>query len=650
MNSRATARADKRRATFRQTTKPTDPRNRLLLLLVLFVVVGAGFIAVLVDLQTVRSDGYRSWGEDQRTRTRELTGYRGSVLDRNGFVLAAPAPGHKVVADPTMVENATATAELLAPILGLDISALATDLTPSSEDDRYSLLARNLDDEATATIEQLELAPDTSDELVGVWLRPEEDRVYPAGDLATAIVGRVDPDEQGIRGVEQQYNDLMAGVPGTERFEGGRFGSISVGDRVIDPATSGYDVTLTIDHRIQYVTEQALVAHCETTRANGATAVMADPHTGQLLAMASVERQEGEGCTVTNYNGALVSSFEPGSVVKPLVVAATMEELGYTADLLVDVPNRLSLGGKTFVDHPEHPAAPFPISEIIAKSMNVGTIRLAQRLAPETLYDYFTAFGFGRNSGLGLDGESSGRLRHPDEWWGSDHGSIPIGQGLTTTAIQLLGAYNTIANGGTHVAPVLVQSLQAPGGDTLTIGTSARETVISPETAAEVTKTLVAVVNRGTGAEAALDGYQVAGKTGTAWKVFDDGSGTLGYGEAGNRRYVVTFAGFVPADDPALTMVVVVDEPRSDYTAGAVAAPLFAELADYAVRILAVPPALVGGTEGERVRADPAGASLTPAERDRLARETSDAGSGAGTTEAPVDEAAGPGLDEGRDE
>ena len=461
MTSRASARAAKRRKTFRRTTKPIDPRNRLIALLVVFVIVGAGFVAVLVDLQTVRDERYRSLGEDQRTRTRQLAAYRGAVLDRGGFVLAASTPSHRVVADPTMVVDPATTAGLLAPILGIDSASLAAELAPSAANDRYSLLARNVNDEAVTRIEQLMTESDTSDSLVGVWVRPEEDRIYPGGDLASAVVGRVDPDEHGIFGVEALYDDVMTGVPGLERFEQGRFGSISVGDRTVDPATAGYDIVLTLDHRIQYVTEQALLDRCEATRAKGATAVMTIPHSGEILAMASV-RRDRDGCYVANYNGALVDTFEPGSVIKPFVMAAAVEELSYTSDTLVDVPNRIAVGGKVFVDHPEHPAAPYPISDILAKSMNVGTILIAQRLSGETVYDYLRAFGYGQATGLGLDGESSGRLRAPADWWGADYGSIPIGQGMTVSAAQLLTSYNVIASGGDFVPPRLVQAVEGP--------------------------------------------------------------------------------------------------------------------------------------------------------------------------------------------
>ncbi|MEL7209106.1 MAG: penicillin-binding protein 2, partial [Actinomycetota bacterium] len=489
-----------------------------------------------------------------------------AVLDRNGFALAVSTPSHRVVADPMNIVDPGATAALLAPILGVDATVLTEQLTPDAPGDRYELLARNVDNEAIARIEHLEEDRATATSLVGVYVRPEEDRVYPAGDLARAVVGKVDPDEQGIYGVEQIYDAEMTGVPGSEQLEVGRFGSISVGSRKVEEATAGHDLVLTLDQRIQYVAEQALVEHCDATGAQGATAVMADPRTGEILAMATARRGD-DGCFVPNYNSALVDAFEPGSVVKPVVVAAAVEELGYTSETLVDVPSRISVGGKTFIDHPEHPPAPFPISEILAESMNVGTILLAQRLSADTVYRYLTDFGFGQPTELGLTGESSGRLRAPEDWWGADHASIPIGQGVSVNATQLLSAYNVIANGGEFVPPTLVKSLEAPGGLAHGVDRASARRVISTRTAEEVTGSLVAVVNTGTGTNAAINGYQVAGKTGTAWKVFDDGSGTLGYGAPGNRRYVVTFAGFLPADDPQLSLVVVVDEPVTDTTA-----------------------------------------------------------------------------------
>jgi cell division protein FtsI (penicillin-binding protein 3) len=621
----------------------------LIALLVVFVVVGASFVAVLVDLQTVRADRYRSLGEDQRTRTRTIAGYRGAILDRNGFVLAASTPSHQIVADPTLVDAPEATAELLSPILGVDVPILTEALTPEFEDDRFSLLARTVDDEAVTQIQELEETDDGADALSGIAIRPEEDRVYPAGDLATAVIGRVDPYEQGIFGVEAEFNEQMTGIPGTEQYERGRFGTISVGDWKVDPATSGDTVVLTIDHRIQYVAEQTLLTHCQASGAQGMTAAMSDPSTGEILAMASVTRDEGDRCVVAGYNKAVVDTFEPGSVMKPIVVSAVSEELGYQSDTTIDVPGRISIGGKSFVDHPMHATAPFPVSQILSDSMNVGTIMLSQQIPAETYHDYLLRFGFARSTGLPVEGEGAGSVRHPDDWWGSDYGSIPIGQGLTINATQLLTAYGAIANDGVLLPPILVRSLEGADGSSETVTAGEPQVVVSPGAANEVTESLVAVVDHGTGTPAAVSGFTVAGKTGTAWKVYDDGTGTLTYGSAGNRRYVLSFVGFLPADTPEIALVVVVDEPEAtnvlgEATASEVAAPIFGEIADYAARILDLPPEDLDevASGDDRVRAEPAADPLAPT----LPASAGATVSGGAAQEEAAGTAAGPESDE----
>lgn len=597
-----------RRRAFRRTSKPVDPRNRLILLLVVFAMVGAGFVALLVDLQAIRDDGLRSQGEAQRTSTRQLAGYRGSVVDRNGFVLAASTPSHKVVADPTMVVNPSATATLLAPLLGREVTTLTDELTADSASDRYALLSRTVTDDTSDRIRGLMADGTTADRMVGVFVRPEEARVYPADELATPLVGRVDPDERGIYGVEAQYDDLMTGVPGEEEFESSRFGSISVADWRVDPATAGYDVILAIDHRIQYVAEEALRAQCEQTGAAGATAVVTEPSSGEILAMAGVSRDAETGtCEVPRHNAALVWSFEPGSVLKTITMAAAIEELGWSRDTMIEVPPRVVVGGKSFEDRPAHAAAPYPLSQILSKSMNVGTIEVARSVGPAQVHAYLQRFGFGQLTGIDFEGETTGRLRDLDDWWGSDAGSIPIGQGVSVNATQLAAAYNVVANQGHYRSPILVRSLRGPDGSEHHVDTGPARPVISERTAAELTEMLVGVVADGTGKPAAIPGYTVAGKTGTAWKAFDDGSGTFGYGSAGDRRYVSTFAGFAPANDPRVSIVVVVDEPSvGSTTASVVAAPVFAEIGSYVLSLLEVPPEIVVDDADGPVRATPA--------------------------------------------
>ena len=587
-------------------TPVVDPRRRVALLLGVFTLVGLCLFGVLVELQAVRPERYRELQERQLLRTVSIDGYRGSVLDRSGFVLAMSAQAHRVVVDPTLVEDAEVTAQLLAPVLGRDPATLVPELSDDGSGRRYRLLARGVDDETTARLHQLR--QQQGDAMVGVFVVAEEQRVRPAGRLAANLVGTTDPDLNGVSGIELMLDATMAGADGSETYEGGRYGSISVGERVIRPASAGSDVVLTIDHRLQHVVDQALLEHCEAVEANGASAAISDPRTGELLALSSVVRDRSGACVVPGANRALVDTFEPGSVLKLVTMAAGIEQLGLDAQSPIPVPSYVRVGDKVFRDH--HPLAPddYPLWQVLAESSNVGTIEVAEQLGAEPLHRYLSAFGFGRPTGIGFQNEAAGSLRPFQDLWGSDLGSIPIGQGVTVNVVQVLAAYNTVANDGVYVAPSLVRSVvDAAGVQHLTAQPTRR--VIASETATELVAMLTRVVSDGTGEGAAIPDYEVAGKTGTAWKVVHRADGSAGYSdEHGRRRYVVTFAGFVPADEPQLSMVVMVDEPRTETTASTVAAPVFASITQYALRILGIPPTGAGREPGPAtlVRGTPA--------------------------------------------
>ncbi|MDH3293380.1 MAG: penicillin-binding protein 2, partial [Acidimicrobiia bacterium] len=480
-------------------------------------------------------------------------------------------------------------------------------LTPDSDNDRYELLARAITDDTAAAIVDLQSQTSTKDHTAAVFVQPEEDRIYPAGLLARPVVGRVDDYNIGYYGIEDQYNAAMTGIPGSEVFERGAFGSISVGDWSVNPAAAGYDVVLTIDHRIQHVAEEALLEHCKETGAQGASAVISVPETGEILAMVSVGRSQDGTCIIPIYNKTLVDVFEPGSVIKPVTVAAAVDRLGYRADTMVDVPSETVVGGARFIDHPPHPSAPFPVSWIVSNSSNVGTIMVSQAVGPGYMYEYQRRFGLGQLTGLGARGEEAGILRSPEEWQGSESATVAFGQGpIMVNAAQLVAAYNIFANDGLYKGLTLVRSLRAPDGTEFPRTRSPAKPAISPDAAREMTRILSGVVADGTGASAAIDGFTVAGKTGTAWKVFTDAEGRTGYGEPGNRRYVATFAGYVPADDPEISMVIVVDEPQGAFYASAVAAPVFSQVGHYALRILGVPPDGSIPAPDTKVRARPA--------------------------------------------
>ncbi|MGI9611090.1 MAG: peptidoglycan D,D-transpeptidase FtsI family protein, partial [Acidimicrobiia bacterium] len=412
---------------------------RLFAVLAVFFFVMVIYTAQLIDLQAVRPERYRDLAQDQSTATRPIAGFRGRLLDREGFVLAASTPTQVIIADPQLVEDPGWTAALLAPHLGTEASDIETRLLPSSPQDRFNVVATTADATALAGIRALVADTQTSRAFTGIVIRPEEDRLYPAGELARPLIGRVDPDELGRSGIELQFDEVLRGTEGLERFERGRFGSISVGQRSIQPAERGTDLTLTLDHRIQFGTEAILKDTCEKLGAQGATAIVSDPTTGDVYAMASIERTGDTTCGVASSNKAAIDTFEPGSVMKLVSFAAAADRLGYTADEEIMVPGAIEVSDHRFADHPRHDDQMMSLSDAMGQSSNVATITLSQQMGKEVYYDYATRFGFGNLTGLGLKGESTGVLRKPSEWKGSDAGSIVIGQGMTVNLMQLAG-------------------------------------------------------------------------------------------------------------------------------------------------------------------------------------------------------------------
>lgn len=596
-----------------------------------FFVIMVVFMAALIDLQAVRPHRYRDLAADQSTATRKLAGFRGQLLDREGYVLAASTPTQLIIADPQLVGDPEWTATLLAPNLGVDAEVLHERLLPANAEDRYNVVAATSDQEALAAIRALVADPETTDAFDGIVIRPEEDRLYPAGDLARPLIGRVDPDEIGRSGVEQQFDELLAGSSGFEQYERGIFGSISVGRRLVEPAERGYDVTLTLDHRVQFGTEAILIDTCEKLGAKGAAAIVSDPRSGQIYSLASVERLDDTTCGVASYNKAVIDTFEPGSVMKLVAFAAAADHLGYRAGDMLTVPGSIEVADKRFADHPRHDTIDMTMAQALAQSSNVATITLSQQVGPQTYYDYATALGFGQLTGLDFAGESSGVLRHPSEWQGSDAGSIVIGQGMTVNLLQLAAAFNTVGNEGRYIQPVIVGDVQDADGEGHLISDPVERQVISPEAAAEVLEMLTAVTGEdATGFKAAIEGYEVAGKTGTAWKVFDNGSGRLSYGSENDRRYLTTFGGLVPAGDPELSVVLMIDEPRTATSATTAAAPTFAQIAQYALRILNIAPGQSEEVPGWRqtralVRGTPASSDDTPRAGVEASGETRDA-------------------------
>lgn len=564
-----------------------SPARRLQVLLVVFALLLCAVVVRLSQLGAMDRDRLEAFGQSQVVRTIELPAERGSVLDRNGHDLALSLPRSTVWADPLYVEDPAGTAAALAPVLGLDAAELTGRL---EQDGRFVYLSRQVDDAVAERVRDLELP--------GVHLVDEPARFAPNGDLARSVVGSVNIDGEGRAGLEMAYDDVLSGEPGelvVEQDPAGR--TIPQGDREVSPAQRGSDLELTIDLAMQHATEQALIEAVETTDARLAYAIVSNPSTGEIYAMANVARPldehgdpTGEPAVPVGANSALTSVFEPGSVNKVITVAAALEEGLVSPTTPMTVPDELQVSDHLFTDHDPHPTARWNPVDILATSSNVGTILLGQQLGKERLDNYLRDFGFGTPTALDFPGESGGLLLDVDRWSGTSIGSIPLGQGIAVTAMQMLAAYNVIANGGVYVEPRLVGATIDGDGVRSEVPAPESRRVVSEQTARWMRDMLVAVVDSGTGTLAQIDDYAVAGKTGTARKPQPGG----GYEDAaGNYHYVSTFAGFVPAQDPQLSIIVVIDEPSNGFFASQVAAPVFAELARFGLRQFRIPPPAV---------------------------------------------------------
>lgn len=552
----------------------------------------------VAELQTVSPERYVAFGEQQRVRSIDLPAARGSILDRNGDDLALSVNQTTVYANPQEVEDPIAAAAHLAPVLAMDQADLVEKL---SGEGAFEYLVRQQPDEVAEDVRALELE--------GIHLIDEPARFEPSGDLARSVIGSVGVDNIGLSGIEQQYDDALTGTPGELTVERAPDGdTISSGEQHLTPAEQGDSLVLTLDRGMQFEAERALAQQVDATGALGGIAIVSRVGTGEVLAMANVEATVDEDgsrgpAVPSSENRALTAMFEPGSVNKVVTMAAALEEGVVEPSTRFHVPDGLQVADHRFTDHDPHPVVDWSVNDILTQSSNVGTIMVAQQLGAERLDDYLGRFGFGRPTALGFPHEAAGLTLPLEEWSGTSIGSIPIGQGISVTAMQMLSAFNVVANDGVYVPPRLVLARVGDDGERRPVAAARPERVVSTGTARQLTTMMVSVVDAGTGAGAAIPGYSVAGKTGTARKPQDTG----GYEDAaGNYHYVATFAGFVPAEDPELSMIVVLDEPTSSIYGGEVSAPVFSQLGQYALaRYGIAPPAQLAPAPAAPVAVDP---------------------------------------------
>ena len=598
----------------------------------------------LIGVQVSDGDQLVAQGENQRVRRVEMPAQRGSILDRNGVELAISIPRKRVVTNMSRLRaegiedrvDLEQLAQDLAPVLHVDRAELADTLTAAEPDDPWVRLAETVPEkDAQAAVDQL-----AEHGLVNVLtLEDSTERVHPAGDSALRLIGNLGPEGPGdLAGIEKSYDRQLTGHDGKKVVELGTQGETIAGaEHMVREPTSGSDVQLTIDRTLQHEVEQIIGDGTEVAGGRRGIAIIGRPATGEILAAGSVERDPDTGAMrLSDAPIAVSNAYQAGSVFKLVTVAAAVEAGQVGPDTRIDVPWRLVVDDRTFSDHEQHPNESMSVTQIVAESSNVGTIKIAQTLGKKGLYDALVGFGFGRPSGIGHPAESTGLLPPLDKWTDPDLAASAIGTHQSATALQLWAAYNVIANEGRYVQPRLVDSVIAADGTRTPVPGVAPRQVISPDAARAVSGMLQEVVREGTGKALDLPGYAVAAKTGTSRMVSPEKVNTKdAYMWADGRyHYVAAFTGFLPADRPQVSITVLIEDAAAGLTGATAAGPIFRDLATLSIRELGIAPSGSAGTvdAGGPVRAVPAAAAAatTGSSGQGSSRSSSDAADGTG--------------------
>jgi cell division protein FtsI (penicillin-binding protein 3) len=551
------------------------PAGRLIALLVAMVVALGGIVVRLGILQLRESGTYQALGIEQRLRTEDLPATRAKILDRNGSPLAVTLEARDVYANPTLVTDPVGEAVQLSTVLGLRSKDVAQVL--ATPEHTFVYVQRGVDMDVAARVSDLHLA--------GIGLLPSEKRYYPSGSIAAQVVGVVDPDGVGITGLERQYDTSLTGTPGHRIVELSAMGQEIAGGVMVDHEPQpGADLELTIDRQIQFQAQQYLHQAVVANHAKGGTVIVMDPLTFEILAMAndpSFNPNHFGGVDPSDLvNRAVTDTWEPGSVNKTITAAAALQSGVVTPAQRFRVGATRTIEGYTIHDAEPHATEQMTLGDIIAHSSNVGISEVADRVGNERLQQAFASFGYGAPTGVGFPGEAAGIMPPDPNWSDITRATVSFGAGVAVSPLQMAAVYATIANGGTYMQPRLVRATVS-NGVTTPIGPSTARQILSQDTSRTLTEMLAYAVADGTGYNAQIAGYQVAGKTGTAKKVDAAGKYT--------ERYVASFIGFLPASQPRIVVAAIINEPDTVY-GGVAAAPLFQHIARYAIQRLGIEP------------------------------------------------------------
>ena len=583
-----------RRQASRRTSGPSFSPRRFQLVRGFFIVVFAALSLRLVALQVLDHPRYAQLSLDQVRHDLTTNALRAGIYDRHGQILAISQPTSLVVADDMQISQPAKEAQALSGLVKVPVAKLTTMLSKKGAGSGYVILNAQLDLTDGKTIANANFP--------GIVVQSASSRSYPNGTLAQSLIGRTNAAGAGSTGLEYQYQANLAGLTGVTREFVSTSGVAlpSTYARVIKPAQPGVGLELTIDAPLQFVTERALATQLHAVGGLTGVAIVMDVKTGEILADASLVNTATKagvlgpipawgtsvgvpGIEQTINNLGFSQAYEPGSVFKVVTFSAALSAGVITPSSVFTVPNSVMVGGRAFHDAENHAVEHLSATQVLALSSNIGTYEIGARVGENGLLAQVQRLGFGQQTAVNYPGETAGLLVNAAKWYASDQVALPIGQVDAVPPIQVLDAYNTIANGGIFVEPRLVRAYVEPDGTPKAVAPSATRQALSPSVAATMNNMLQQVVLAGTGTNAIIPGYRVAGKTGTATMPYP-GKDKLLIGQ-----YNASFVGFAPANNPVLSMIVVVERPETTIFGGAVAAPVFQQVMSYALRHYGIP-------------------------------------------------------------
>jgi cell division protein FtsI (penicillin-binding protein 3) len=564
--------------------------TRIRVLVLILAVVMFVFGLRLVQVQALQAGSYRERAVNEMEKVKTLQAPRGDITDINGVPFARSVAATSIVVDQTQIIDPAKVAAFVAPILGMKVSEVQESLTGTR---KWSMVARNAKPatwlKLTSAIDQYnaQFKAMSPERIIGFFPERSYVREYPSGSLIASLIGFVNHDGVGATGLESSMNSTIKGIDGKYSYANGYKAEIPGSQSEIIPAQSGTSVRLTVDRDIQWVASKAIADAVKSSRALSGTVIVMDPKTGHILAHATAPTVDPNDTTkvslVAMRNPSVLDVYEPGSTGKVMTVAAAMEEKKITPTTVLTVPDKLKRSVKVFSDHDPHPTQRLTTSGILAVSSNTGSIKIGEMISNDKLYEYLTKFGIGTKTGSGLPGESRGILPKVADWSGTTAPTVAFGQGYSVTAMQATSVFATIANDGVRVSPTVIAGTSDSSGNYTPSATRENVRVISAETAANMRLMMESVVSaNGTAPSAAIPGYRVAGKTGTAQRI-DDTCGCY-------RGYTASFIGFAPADKPAYVISVTIQDPKGLHWGGYLGGPVFKKVMSFVLQSKGIAP------------------------------------------------------------